>query len=101
MENSLLALKIFGGITKTDIPFEIPEDDAKLSDLEFVFNSEHEGIKNPNYETEAKELMKRYTAEANKQKVKDLTAKLDSVEEDSDEYEDLLRQIRDLQNPSF
>lgn len=101
MENSLLALKIFGGITKTDIPFEIPEDDAKLTDLEFVFNSEHEGIKNPNYESEARELMKRYSTELNKQKIKDLTAKLDATDEESEEYEDLLRQIRDLQNPSF
>ncbi len=101
MENSLLALKIFGGITKTDIPFEIPEDDAKLTDLEFVFNSEHEGIKNPNYESEARELMKRYSTELNKQKIKDLTAKLDATDEESEEYEDLLRQIRDLQNPGF
>ena len=101
MENSLLALKIFGGITKTDIPFEIPEDDAKLTDLEFVFNSEHEGIKNPNYEFEARELMKRYSTELNKQKIKDLTAKLDATDEESEEYEDLLRQIRDLQNPGF
>lgn len=101
MENSLLALKIFGGITKTDIPFEIPEDDAKLTDLEFVFNSEHEGLENPDYEKEAKELMTLYTKESNQQRIKELTAKLTELDEESEEYEDTIRQIRDLQNPAF
>jgi len=101
IENSLLALKVFGGITKTDIPFEVPEDEAKLADLEFVFNSEHEGIKEPDYEKEAAELMKLYTKEQTGQRIKELTAKLDELDEESDEYEATLRQIRDLQNPGF
>lgn len=101
IENSLLALKVFGGITKTDIPFEVPEDEAKLADLEFVFNSEHESIKEPDYEKEAAELMKLYTKEQTGQRIKELTAKLDELDEESDEYEATLRQIRDLQNPGF
>lgn len=101
MENSLLALKVFGGITKTDIPFEVPEDEARLADLEFVFNSEHEGIKEPDYEKEAAELMKLYTKEQTGQRIKELTARLDELDEESGEYEATLRQIRDLQNPSF
>ena len=33
LENSLLALKIFGGVSKVQIPLEIPDDDMRLSEL--------------------------------------------------------------------
>lgn len=97
LEDSLLALKIFGGITKTDIPLDLPEDDARIDELELVFSSEHEGIKDPNYENEALELMKRYNAEITKQKIAALNEKLQSLDEDSDEYLETLRDIADLQ----
>ena len=97
MENSLLALKVFGGITKTDIPFEIPEDDARLADLEFVFNSEHEDIKDPDYEKEAKELMNLYTKESNQQRIKELTAKLAELDDSTDEYDEIVKEIYELQ----
>ncbi len=100
LENSLLALKIYGGISKTDIPFEVPEDEAKLAELELVFNADHENVQEPNYEKEASELMGRYNKELSQQRIKELTAKLDELDEESDEYDDVLRQIRDLQNPS-
>lgn len=97
LENSLLALKIFGGITKTDIPLDIPEDETKIDELELVFNREHEGIKDPDFETEAAELMKRYEVESNRQKIAELNEKLLSLDEDSDEYLETLKDIADLQ----
>ena len=100
LENSLLALKIFGGITKTKIPFKIPEDETKLDELELIFNREHENIKTPNYEKEATELLSRYNKELNKQKIKELNAKLEDLNEDSDEYEKILQNIYELQNTS-
>ena len=100
LENSLLALKVFGGITKTKIPFKIPEDETKLDELELIFNREHENIKNPNYEKEATELLSRYDKELNKQKIKELNAKLEDLNEDSDEYEDTLKEIYKLQKPA-
>lgn len=97
LEDSLLALKIFGGITKTDIPLDLPEDETRIDELELVFNREHEGIKDPNYENEALELMKRYSAEIAKQKIAELNEKLQSLDEDSDEYLETLKDITDLQ----
>ena len=66
--------------------------------MELVFNTDHEHIKNPDYENEAAELMKRYDAIVNKTKVQELNDKLKELDEDSDAYEDTLRQILDLQN---
>ena len=97
IENSLLALKLFGGITKTDIPLEIPEDDARIDELELIFNHEHKGIKNPNYEREAADLITRYSLEVNKQKISELSEKLAGLDEDSNEYNKLLSEIISLQ----
>ena len=97
LENSLLALKLFGGITKTDIPFEIPEDETRIDELELIFNNDHEGIKEPNYEKEAVELMKRYQKELDKQKIAELTSKLAELDEDDAKYEEIIKEISDLQ----
>ncbi|MBR3263742.1 DNA primase [Candidatus Saccharibacteria bacterium] len=98
LENSLLALKLFGGITKTKIPLDIPEDETRLSELELIFNNEHNRLKDLNYEKEAAELMLRYKNECRKHRIKELNAKLAELSEDDDTYEDILREILSLQN---
>lgn len=97
LENSLLAIKVYGGVTKTKIPIETPEDETRLEELELIFNSEHETSSPDNLEKEAAELLARYNRELNKQKVSFLTSQLDSLDEDSDEYLNMLREIRTLQ----
>ena len=97
IEDSLLALKLFAGITQTKIPLDIPDDDTKLNELELIFNSEHDLAGNYDYEKEAAELLKIYIKESNKQKIAELKAKLDTLDEDSNEYHKLLIEITDLQ----
>ena len=94
---TILALKIFGGITKTQIPIEVPEDETRLSELEFIFGAEYQEIDGKGLEKEAKELMSQYNVETKKHKIKELNEKLMIVNEDSEEYEGILREIRDLQ----
>lgn len=101
LENSLLALKVFGNIKKPIIPLDPPEDEIKKSELELVFNTEHEGITNPDYEKEASELLKLYKKELNNQKLTALRQELESLDEESDEYEKLLMEITDLQKSSI
>ena len=97
MEMSLLALKAFGNVEKTIIPLDLPEDDAKLDELEMIFNSDHEGLADPNYEKEARELLARYNDALNKQKIKELNDKLLELDENSDEYDAILQEIVTLQ----
>ncbi len=97
LENSLLALKIFGGVSKIQIPLEIPEDDTRLAELELIFNSEHQLSESADYDREAKELLGRYREEVKKQKIKELSKKLDELDENGEEYEKVLREIRNLQ----
>ena len=96
IENSLLAIKIYGQ-TSVIIPFDAPTDVTRLSELELVFNADHEGIGSPNYDQEATELLKRYNAAVKKEKIKALSEKLENLDENNDEYETLIREISDLQ----
>ena len=98
LENSLLAIKIYGGLTEVKIPFQIPEDETKLSELELIFNSEHELSSSNNLEKETRELLSRYENELTKQKISVLTKQLETLDEESDEYIDILREIQSLQH---
>lgn len=97
IRDSLLALKIFGGVTKVQIPIEIPDDEVRLAELELVFNSEHPKADEVDLNGEAKDLLARYNDEVKKQKIEELNGKLLELDEESDEYGDVLREIRDLQ----
>ena len=97
LENSLLAIKIFGGVSKTQIPLEIPEDDTRLAELELIFNSEHQLTDTIDFDKEAKELLARYNTELKKQQIQALNEQLSSLDEESEEYEEILRKISDLQ----
>ena len=98
LEDSLLALKLFGGISKTNIPLEMPEDDVRIAELELVFNNEHSKLKNLDLESEAKELITRYNREVKQQKITELKTKLKNIDEDNEKYEKILQQIVELQN---
>lgn len=97
LENSLLALKVYGGVTKVKIPLEIPDDDTKLAELELIFNSEHESVASPDYDKEASDLLALFKQETKKQKIAELNAKLSTLDEDSDEYIEVLGEINHLQ----
>lgn len=97
LENSLLAIKIFGGVTKVQIPIEIPEDETKLAELELVFNSERKAVDAVILEKEARELLKQYDAEVKKVKIEKLNKELAKLDEEDARYEEIIREIRDLQ----
>ena len=97
LENSLLAIKIFGGVTKVQIPIEIPEDETKLAELELVFNSERKAVDAVILEKEARELLKQYDAEVKKVKIEKLNKELAKLDEEDGRYEEIIREIRDLQ----
>lgn len=99
IENSLLALKIFGKVNVA-IPVDIPDDKAKLDELEIVFEHEHEKVKNissSDLEKEAIDLVREYEKIIKEEKLRNLNEKLASIDEDSEEYDEILRQILVLQ----
>ncbi len=97
IEDSLLAIKIYGGVTKAQILLEVPNDEARLSELELVFNQEHGDLKNYDPEEEANELLARYQTELKKQEIASLKEQLGRFSEDSAEYLEVLGKINNLQ----
>ena len=95
LSDSLLALKVYGGVTGVKIPLEVPEDEDKLAELELVFDAEHKPTVG-NLEMEAKELLARYRAEELKVKMNVMKEKLTKLDEESDEYQEVLREINEL-----
>ncbi len=93
LENSLLALKIYGGITKPIIPIDIPDDETKLAELELIFNREHEIASDVNLEQEATELLRHYNDEFKKYKIASLTEQLSNFDEEDEEYSKILSEI--------
>lgn len=100
LESSLLAIKIYGGVSKVQIPLEIPEDETALAELELVFNQEHGDLKNYDPEEEAAELLTRYQTSLKKQEIKSLKQQLEEMPEDSPEYLPILEKITNLQKSS-
>ena len=102
MENSLAALKMIGGVD-VELPFEIDKaDDNRIEELKMVFEVEHEKVKEDGMTTtalatEAKELLLRYLELKKKLQIRDLTAELNSLDEDDEKYDELLHKIKDLQ----
>lgn len=101
MEDSLLSLKIFGGVVKCKIPLEIPEEEARIDELEMVFNREHEavGVTGEELEREAEMLLDRYEKEKRKIEIEKLNAELAELDEDDERYEEIVKRIWNLQNP--
>ena len=97
LENSLLALKAFGNLSKVSLPFDLPTDSTRLAELELIFNREHETTGNTDLNQEAAELFARYKQETKKQKISELNARLVELDEDDDAYDRVLREIIDLQ----
>ena len=98
LENSLLALKIYGGIVKPIIPIEVPDDETRLAELELIFNREHERVSNDNLEREATELLNHYNIELKKHQIATLTEQLSNLDEDSEEYSKILSDINNYMN---
>ena len=98
LENSLLALKIYGGIVKPIIPIEVPDDETRLAELELIFNREHERVSNDNLEREATELLNHYNVELKKHQIATLTEQLSNFDEDSEEYSKILSDINNYMN---
>ena len=66
--------------------------------MELVFNREHEHSTDlSNLEREASELLTRYNQEIRRHKIAELNAKLSELDEESDEYISIIKQIADLQ----
>ena len=76
VEDNLLAIMLYGGEAGTKVNLELPEDEARLLELEMVYENRYKGWGNSALEKEVKGLMTRREEEIRKVRIAELTEKL-------------------------
>lgn len=95
LQDNLQAILVYGGVTGIR-GVELPDDEARLGELEMVFEARYQGWAATALEKEAKELLRRYKTEMAKQEVRRLNLELEKLgesEADQQRQEEILRKI--------
>ena len=95
IENNLLAILVYGGVSGEKIEMEIPEDEAKLAELEMVFSETYGGWGKEALEKEAVALEARRRKEKVKMEIEELSRKLETVEDEAEEKK-IMEKIMEL-----
>ena len=97
LEDALLSIMMFGGEVGEGINLEVPEDETKLEELEFIYETKYKDMAATELKAEVKELLKSYQSEVKAQKVEELSAQLEKCEDDEEKSADILREIQKIQ----
>ncbi|MBQ6394683.1 hypothetical protein IJH97_02975 [Candidatus Saccharibacteria bacterium] len=95
LENNLLAIMLYGGSAGSDIKLEIPTDDTRMAELEFIFDQKYAKWSKDDLAAEAVELNTRYQKELKKQQKILLQKKLEQTD-DEEAVNQILREIKSL-----
>ncbi|MBQ9029716.1 DNA primase [Candidatus Saccharibacteria bacterium] len=98
MKDSLLSIQLFGGAAGAKLNYEIPSDETKLDELNMIFETKYGKYDERTLAKEAEELSARYDKIVKRMKVEELTAELAEVEDDEEKTNEILREIKQLQN---
>ena len=97
IEDRLLAVMVYGGLTGTDSNLEIPTDEVRLGELEMVFERWYSGWTEKDLKTEVEDLKARRVVELKKQQIEILSAELQKYEDDEEKTAEILAKIVALQ----
>lgn len=97
LEDSLISIMLFGGDAGAKINLEIPEDETKLDELSLIFDTKFSTMSQKDLKSAVAEMQGRYQQEINNLKISELSAKLSTVEDNEEEYNQILREIKKLQ----
>ena len=91
INDNLLAIMVFGGEAGAGIGLEMPEDETRLAELEFIYENRYKKWEQGTLKKEVEVLLKRRGEEERKSRVAELTEKLE--EADEEEAKEILREI--------
>ena len=97
LEDTLLAIMIYGGEASEGINLEVPDDEVKLEELEFVYETKYKDMPQAELKKEVKDLLKSYQKELKAQKIEELMEELEQCEDDEEKSADILREIQKIQ----
>lgn len=91
--DNLEAILLYGEVSKEGIELEMPEDRARLDELEMIFREKYGNWSNEMLNQELKELWKRYRKELNRQRIEKLSLEMENLSDDDARMEEILREI--------
>ena len=97
LEENLLSIMLFGGDAGAKINYEIPTDETKLDELSLIFDTKFASLDQSSLESAVTEMLGRYHKETKQLKITELSSQLESVEDDEEKYNQILREIQKLQ----
>ena len=97
LEDTLLAIMIYGGEASEGINLELPDNEVKLEELEFVYETKYKDMSPAELKKEVKDLLVSYKKEIRAQKIEELMKRLEECEDDEEKSADILREIQKLQ----
>lgn len=97
LEDALVSIMLFGGEAGEGINLEVPEDEAKLEELELIYETKYKDMLPNELKNDVKEMMKIYKKEVSVQRIEELTAELLKYEDDEERSGEILREIQKIQ----
>lgn len=94
IQDSLMAIMIYGGSAGGEINLEIPEDETKIAELELIFERNYSKLNGEDLKREARALFARYKREKNQYEIDELTKELEAASDDEEKTAELLRKIQ-------
>lgn len=94
IQDSLMAIMIYGGSAGGEINLEIPEDETKIAELELIFERNYSKLNGEDLKREARALFTRYKREKNQYEIDELTKELEAASDDEEKTAELLRKIQ-------
>lgn len=98
IENSLLAILVYGGEAGSVITLEVPEDETKLEELSLIYEQKYSKMDSAEALKEARNLMEQYLNLRNQQKIEQLTDRLNLAQDDEEKTAEILREIQKLRH---
>ena len=82
IEDNLLAILVYGGVSAEKVEIEIPEDETRLEELGMVFENEYGKFDVAMLQKEVEALEKRRREETKKNEIFEMTRKLDEIDDE-------------------
>ena len=97
LEDSILAIMVFGGDAGAGIDLEIPEDETRLEELSMIYETKFKNQSPDSLKKDCLDMYSQYKKARTAERIAELSAELDECEDDEARAKEILREMKKLQ----
>ena len=97
LEDSILAIMVFGGDAGAGIDLEIPEDETRLEELSMIYETKFKNQSPDSLKKDCLDMYSQYKKARTAERIAELSAELDECEDDEARVKEILREMKKLQ----